>query len=137
MSEEKGIKDLNVLLREMNAKLNEGEFVFCTISEKDLNSTALYPILTFREEEGFTIVIKKEIADQLSLLLRYSAVWRMITLQVHSDLTAVGFLARITNELAKSNISANVVSGYYHDHLFVPANRAEEALEILKNLTKS
>ena len=52
----------------------------------------------------------------------------MITLSVHSSLDAVGFLAAITNKLAAAAISFNPVSAYYHDHLFIPANRAEQAM---------
>jgi hypothetical protein len=52
---------------------------------------------------------------------------------VHSALTAVGFLAAITTRLAEAGISVNAVSAYYHDHLFVPWERREEAMEVLKN----
>ncbi|MFX0210456.1 MAG: ACT domain-containing protein, partial [Candidatus Hodarchaeota archaeon] len=84
---------------------------------------------------GITIVTKREIAENHSL--SYDAVWNLITLNVHSDLQAIGFLAVITNELAKEKISVNVVSAFYHDHLFVPVDKGEEALQLLKNLSKS
>ena len=61
----------------------------------------------------------------------------MITLTIHSDLSAVGFLARITDKLAKAGISVNVCSGYYHDHLFVPIEKANNAIDILKRLSAS
>ena len=56
---------------------------------------------------------------------------KMISLSVHSSLTAVGFLAAITARLAERGISVNPVSGFYHDHLFVPEDRADEAMDIL------
>jgi len=55
----------------------------------------------------------------------------MVTLTVHSALDAVGFLAAITARLAAAGISVNTVSAFFHDHLFVPAERAEETVEIL------
>jgi uncharacterized protein len=58
----------------------------------------------------------------------------MITLRIHSSLEAVGFLARIAAELARLGISVNVVSAFHHDHLFVPAGRAEEAMAALRAL---
>jgi hypothetical protein len=58
----------------------------------------------------------------------------MITLQIHSSLEAVGFLAEITPPLAAAGMGVNPVSGYFHDHLFVPEGRAEEAVRILKEL---
>lgn len=59
---------------------------------------------------------------------------RMLTLNVHSSLEAVGFLAAITARLATAGIGVNPVSAFYHDHLFVPADRAEEALDVLQKL---
>ena len=61
---------------------------------------------------------------------------RLITLTVHSSLEAVGFLAAIAGRLAEAGISVNAVSAYYHDHLFVPEHRADEALRLLQNMSK-
>ncbi len=61
---------------------------------------------------------------------------RMITLNVHSSLHAVGFLAAITTHLAQAGIAVNPVSAYRHDHLFVPDDRADEALGLLLQLSK-
>lgn len=57
----------------------------------------------------------------------------MITLTVHSNLNAVGFLAAVAAKLAEHQISVNVVSAFYHDHLFVPDEKAEQAMQILLN----
>ena len=59
---------------------------------------------------------------------------RMITLEIHSSLQAVGFLAAVTARLAAADMGVNPVSGYFHDHLFVPEDRAEEAMRILSEL---
>ncbi len=92
-------------------------------------------LLSFREQEGRTLIIEKSLADNHGL--KYESVWAMITLTVHSDLTAVGFLARITNRLAEEGISVNVVSAYYHDHLFVPYDKAQETMKLLKEMTRA
>jgi hypothetical protein len=60
----------------------------------------------------------------------------MVTLNIHSSLEAVGFLAAITTRLAAAGMGVNPVSAFYHDHLFVPADRAEEALDLLRQLAK-
>lgn len=89
----------------------------------------------FVEEEGITLIIRKEIADNSSLA--YSGIWSWIKLTVHSDLTAIGFIAVITDKLAKNEISLNVVSAFYHDHLFVPADKAKQAILLLEELATS
>jgi hypothetical protein len=55
-------------------------------------------------------------------------------LEVHSALEAVGLTAAISNVLKDAGISCNVVAGYTHDHLFVPVDRAQDALAALRTL---
>jgi len=54
---------------------------------------------------------------------------------VHSALDAVGFLAAVTTRLAEAGISVNAVSAFHHDHLFVPEHRADEALQLLLEMS--
>ncbi len=128
----KSISNLNQLLKSMQPKLIVGKFVFCTISNSKLSSLKINPRLLFHEEEGVTLILEKEVADKNKL--SYDNIWSLITLNVNSDLAAVGFLAAITPALAQAGISVNVVSAYYHDHLFVPEGKAKKALIKLKEL---
>ncbi len=114
----------------MDPELLPGEYVFATAEKAP---AGVVPLCLFREPEGVTAILARADAERLGLAS--SEVWRMITLRVHSSLAAVGFLARILPELAQRGIPSNVVSAYYHDHLFVPAERAEEALKILQRLS--
>lgn len=125
-------RDLAVLLRQMKPELQPGTFVFCTIAPDKRIPAALNPLLTFREQEGTTLVILREEAEAAGL--RYAFASRLIALTVHSALDAVGFLAAIAARLAEAGISVNAVSAYHHDHLFVPAGRADEALMLLRDM---
>lgn len=86
-----------------------------------------------RETEGITVVIERHVAEEHRL--EYAFLSRRITLRVESDLESVGFTAAVTAALAKHTIAANVVGGFYHDHLFVPIERGEEALHVLEELS--
>ena len=125
--------NLVALLRRMEPVLREGEFVFCTTLMDPKECLDLDPVCILREEEGATLVLTRQTADDRAL--EYSSVFRMITLSVESDLEAVGFLSTITARLATLGIPVNPVSGFHHDHLFVPSSRAVEALNALKNLS--
>ena len=129
-----GIQDLNKLLKEMKPELVDKEFVFCTVSDKQLKELKLDSLLVFKEEEGITLIIERKTADENSI--SYSGVWKLITLTVYSDLSAVGFLARISDKFAEAGISINVVSAYYPDHLFVPIELADKSMGILAELSK-
>lgn len=89
-------------------------------------------ICIFKEEEGYTLVLSKSIADNLNFDYSYIASW--ITLTVHSSLEAVGLTAVFSNALAKHKISCNVIAGFYHDHIFVDKEKGEMAMIILSEL---
>jgi hypothetical protein len=67
--------------------------------------------------------------------MHYAFASRLITLTVHSALEAVGFLAAITVRLAEAGTSVNAVSAFHHDHLFVPVDRAHEAMGVLREMS--
>ncbi len=129
-----GEKNLTALLKSMKPRLFEEDYVFCSVSIERVAALNLIPICQFQELGGMTLIITKQQAEQASL--DYEFVCRMITLLVHSSLEAVGFLAAITNKLAEKDISVNAVSAYYHDHLFVPTNKAEQVMQILIEMSK-
>lgn len=127
----KGETDLSKLIQGMKPKLHEGEYVFCTLIEDKLPDVT--PLCLFQESEGITIILTKQQAESLSLSYSFVSAW--ITLTVHSGLEAVGFLAVISRELAQVGISCNVVSAYYHDHLFVPVKEAQRAMSVLQAIS--
>lgn len=128
-----GITDLQELLESMSPELQAGEFVFCTVAGELAEYVGLSPISAFQESEGLTLVLTRKKADSAGL--DYKAVFRMITLTVHSSLEAVGLTAAIATKLAEQGISANVIAAYYHDHVFVQSEKADEALIALQSFS--
>jgi uncharacterized protein len=126
-----GETDLDVLLSSMTATLVDGVYVFVTLKDRAVPAD-LSPRMVFVEAEGITLIVTKDQAEAAAL--DYEFPCRMITLNVHSSLEAVGFIARIATELAKADMGVNPVSGFYHDHLFVPDGRQNDALCILERL---
>ena len=127
-----GESNLELLLRSMQPLAVPGEYVICTINESQLKDLEI-PLLIFRELEGPTVIVTKLVAEQNQL--SFESTWGLVSLSIHSDLTAVGFLAAITNHLAKAGISVNVISAFYHDHLFVPYERVDEVMFLLSTLS--
>ena len=128
-----GEEDLNMLLAQLNPRLLAGDFVFCTIEKAQYGDSAdLQPIASYQEEEGLSLLLSKGAADVAGLA--YGSVFSCISLMVHSSLDAVGLTAAVSRRLAAHGISANMIAAYYHDHVYVPKDKAQLAMQVLAAL---
>ena len=91
----------------------------------------LYPPL-----EGVTLVLDTQTALPRNIK-NIQGLFRCITLNVHSSLESVGLSAKVSTKLAEHGISANILAGYYHDHIFVPFGRANDAMAAIKELSEN
>lgn len=121
-----GIDDLELLLAGMSPRLNDGCYVWASVPSIPMGVT---PVATIVEDEGISIVVDEATATNLRLDAEYRSAW--ITLEVHSSLAAVGLTAAFSTALADAGISCNVVAGAKHDHLFVPYEERDRALQVL------
>lgn len=129
------IIDLDTLLEKLEPVLDLEEYVFCTVNGELKNYFVLNPLATFVEPEGLTLVLTKVQAQRLGACT--DSTFKRITLSVYSSLEAVGLTAVVASALAKEGISANVIAAYHHDHVFVPTDKANQAVQILTKLRGS
>lgn len=127
------IIDLDTLLEKLQPVLDSEEYVFCTVNNGLTNYLSLNPLATFVEAEGLTLVLTKVQAQSLGACT--DSTFKRITLSVYSSLEAVGLTAVVASALAKEGISANVIAAYHHDHVFVPLDKANQAIQILAKLS--
>lgn len=127
-----GEKNLSKLLKTMKPKHHIGDYVFCMVNDPAAINFEDITLL-FKEEEGYTLVLQKKLADNLKL--EYGVVMAWISLTVHSSLEAVGLTAAFSTALSRAGISCNVVAAFYHDHIFVNKKDAEKAMKILNALS--
>jgi hypothetical protein len=130
-----GEKNLENLLASMSPELTDEEYVFCTFHNARYGDyPEIEPIAAVSEDEGITLIVPKSRADEKGL--SYDSVYKRITLRVHSSLDAVGLTAAFSTKLTEYGISANVVAGYYHDHIYVRDRHAEIAIDALDELAR-
>ena len=128
------VTDLQSMLQTMEPELIDEQYVFFVFPDGSYGDHAgLNPVAAVQEKEGLTLIVSRTSADRQGLA--YDGVFRCISLSVHSALEVAGLVAAFSTALAEVGISANVIAGYYHDHIFVPETDAAMALETLQALS--
>lgn len=125
-----GETDLQRLLASMDAQSRPGEFVMVTREQ----APSMPVDALVQEPEGITVVVPRDVADEQGW--EYDVVLAWITLQVHSSLEAVGLTMEVSRALAEEGIAANMLAGFFHDHVLVPADRRGDALRALAALSR-
>jgi uncharacterized protein len=126
-----GEQDLKTLRSRMSPRLHGEPYVYCCATDGQVPA-GLQPVGTFREAEGLTLIVSRDQAKDAGL--RYQFECALVTLEVHSSLEAVGFIASISEALAQERIPCNVVSAFFHDHLFVPFEQRDRVMQVLQEL---
>jgi uncharacterized protein len=125
-----GEHDLARMLASLDVEQQPGLFTFVTGDWPGLRNRAK---ATIHEAEGPTHVVTVADAIEVGAPVEFVAVW--LTLTVWSSLESVGLTASFATALAEAGVPCNVIAGYHHDHLLVPADDADEAIRVLRKLS--
>lgn len=125
--------DLDALLADMEPVLAKAVYGFACLEPGQALPAGLVPFAQVAEAEGLTVVATEP--ELAAAGLAFQGGWARISLTVVSDLAAVGLTAAVAAALTAQGISANVIAGYHHDHFFVQAARAEDALAVMQGLS--
>jgi len=130
-----GETDLRKILVGLSPIADDADYGFGLVPAGQTPPAGMSIFALMHEPEGTTLIAP---SDQLAAAgLVHTPGWSKITLTIHSSLSAVGLTAAVAAALTDAGISANVVAAYYHDHVFVPLNRREDAISILKKLAQT
>ena len=122
------------MIAKMSPSLDSETWRFVAVNRGSAPQLLGAAIATFREAEGVSAIVPAALADQLG---ESGADFQHITFQVSSDLEAAGLTAAVASALADAGIACNMVAALYHDHCFVPATRAQEALTVLERISSA
>jgi hypothetical protein len=116
-----GEQDLSKIIAALRVRRRPGTYVYVSRPAGEIAAAAM-----IEEDEGTTFVVEREAAERAGLAWSFAAAW--LTVEVHTALDGIGLTAVVARTLADAAIPCNILAGYYHDHLLVPADRAEEAI---------
>ena len=128
------IGDTAGMIAGMSPELMAGAFDFCTLNADDPRLVKRIPLAraVFQEAEGTSLILPVNVMKAEGFA--ETAPMAQITLNVFSSLEGVGLTAAVAQALAAQNIACNMVAAFHHDHAFVPLDRAEDAMAVLRKL---
>jgi uncharacterized protein len=127
-----GETNLAILIKGMTPVLSDEPYGFICM-EKVASVGSYFALIT--EDEGTTIIATRDSLEAAGLSV--PSLWARITLHIHSALEAVGLTAAFARALGDVSISANVIAGFHHDHIFVQWEKRHEAMNALTTLSKN
>ncbi|PDP89358.1 acetyltransferase [Glycomyces fuscus] len=127
--------DLERLLAGTRILLRPGGYVFTTVSDGASLPEGVRPVVTVAEDEALTVVCPREEADAAGLPYENAAAW--ITLEAPAGAEAAALVAAAAAALTGAGLPHDVVSGFHHDHVFVPEEAGERAVAVLRALFRS
>lgn len=125
------VRSTRAMIAQMSPRLDERRWCFVAVTPDRAPELLGAAIGTFREEEGVSAIVPAVLAPE------GAPAFVRIVLEVNSDLEGVGLTAAVSTALAEAGIACNMVAALHHDHAFVPADRAKEALDLLLALSTS
>jgi hypothetical protein len=123
-----GADDLSRILSGLTVTRREGTYVYVSAPAGSVSDAAA----TIAETEGTTYILERAAADRAGLEWSFAAAW--LTIETRTSLLGIGVTAALAGALADAGIPCNVLAGFHHDHLFVPVERADDAISVLRAL---
>lgn len=129
-----GATDLDEMLATLSISRRPAIYAVVSVGSDDAEALMIGDGIEalLQESEGLTVVCSLAVANDRGWPVEFEAAW--LTLDVHSALEAVGLTAAFAVALGAESIPCNVLAGFYHDHILVPADRASKAIVCLEGL---
>ena len=123
-----GETDLDKMLATLRVERRPGVFTYAAVRAPAPELlAAAHGVVT--EDDLTTLVLPVEAAERAGLPVELEMAW--LSLTVRSSLEAVGLTAAFSAKLGKAGIPCNVLAGFHHDHILVPVDRAQHAIDVL------
>jgi len=120
------------MLATLDVERRPGVFTFVEVPGPPTDELLALSHAVVVEDEGTTLVLLLDDAREARIGDDLAMAW--LTLSIESSLEAVGLTAAISAALGAVGIPCNVLAGYRHDHLLVPADSADRAIKVLRAL---
>lgn len=141
-------KSISDFLHETRIEVVPATFVLVGLSQQswtrllenpELSPRAESPFLIFRDAREVTLLLEEDDWQRIRHIERDARIerdFRLVTLDVELPWNVVGYLARVTEILAASEIPVGALSAFSRDHLLIKQDDLGRALNVLSQHVK-
>lgn len=124
-------QQITEIIKESTFEVQEGRYIYGRV--KSIPKVGNHFMVT-KDEDEVTVVTKEENLDRLELLERYKDNYSLIALNVSIPFYSVGFLATVSEAVAKEGMNILIVSTYSKDYILVKEDKLDKAKKVLFSL---
>ena len=113
-----------------NLKMRVSNEDFAIVKAKKFDPMAFANI---KYQKELTLIINEQRINKENVLAIERG-WKLITFDMILPFNLVGFIAKVSDTLAKEDISIFVISSYSTDHILVKKENLRKAIDVLEKL---
>lgn len=121
---------LQEIIKSSTFETQDGIYFYCKVAGKPSGDH----FLISQDKDEITVVTTEDKIKDLDLLQKNKETYKLIALNVSVPFYSVGFLAAVTDSIAKEGMNLLVVSTYSKDYILVKEEMLKKATEVLHNL---
>ncbi len=123
--------EIDKIIKESTFRVEEGRFVYAKVSKDPIVKNHF---MVSKDANEITVVTKEKNLSELTLIECNKDFYRLIALNVSVPFYSVGFLATVSQAIAKEGMNILIVSAYSKDYILVKDDKIENVRSVLLKL---
>lgn len=124
-------KGINKIIKQSSFIVHEGKYIYAKVSKAPRIDNHF---LVSKDKDEITVVTEEKNLNELELIEKNKDFYLLIELKVSVPFYSVGFLATVSNAIAKEGMNILIVSTYSKDYILVRAEYIDKAIQGLISL---
>lgn len=125
-------EEIKNIIKASNFKVKQGTYIYAKAAENPAIEKEHF--MVSRDEDEITVVTQEENIGSLKILEKNKDSYTLIVLNVSVPFYSVGFLATVSEAIAKEGMNILIVSTYSKDYIMVKKDCTDKAKSVLLKL---
>lgn len=125
-------EEIKNIIKASSFKVKQGTYIYAKVAENPAIEKEHF--MVSRDEDEITVVTQEDNIGSLKILEKNKDSYTLIALNVSVPFYSVGFLATVSEAIAKEGMNILIVSTYSKDYIMVKKDCTDKAKSVLLGL---